>query len=119
MDWVKVREQLAFAGARLQALRDFRDSGLSHIEYIPIFMGDELRDDGALTRLVEAMIDLQTRETQLESRYTATNPLLLEVREQQFDELIRRVVCAPAGRRVVHDLRDYDWPDPRAGIGLG
>ncbi len=79
---VKVREQLAFAGARLQALRDFRDSGLSHIEYIPIFMGDELRDDGALTRLVETMIDLQTRETQLESRYTATNPLLLEVREQ-------------------------------------
>ncbi len=79
---VRVREQLTYAQARLEALRSFRSSDLANIDFIPIFVGDELRDDGGLRNFVVKLSELQAKETELASRYTETHPVLIEIREQ-------------------------------------
>lgn len=79
---VRVREQKAYAKSRLDALRGFRASGLSDVEYIPVFAADDTRNDIGMRALADALVNLRTRENELASRYTDSYPPLREVRNQ-------------------------------------
>ena len=79
---VRTREQTAYAKSRLDALRGYRASDLSDVDYIPVFAGNEQRTDVGIRRLADVMIDLRSRENELASRYTENYPPLREVRNQ-------------------------------------
>jgi uncharacterized protein involved in exopolysaccharide biosynthesis len=99
---VNAREQIAYVRERLQALRDFRGSGLSDVAYIPVFADDDERRDIGMRSLVEGLVALQSRENELASRYTENHPQVIEIRNQIEGH---KVLIAEAADRYESSLR--------------